>query len=145
MLSQTKTTVSTLIDPRENLKVKHSRTKCELVRVDCMYTIQFFMFKLQDVEDTDHMEWFPSVFPRNVRCVISAVTDSRSAVRLSDRFRTPPSVPLHVGELNVSARQEIVKRTLGKYNKVMFKVSHRSFTHSFILFPFLLILPNYLV
>ena len=91
------------------------------------------MFKLQDVEATNHMDWFPSVFPRNVRCVISAVTDSRSTLLLSDRYRTPPPAPLHVGELNVSARQEIVKRTLGKYNKVMFTVS-RSFTYSFILF-----------
>jgi len=63
------------------------------------------------------MEWFPSVFPHNVRCVVSTVTDSRSAVLLSDEHRTPPPVPLHVGELDESARQEIVKRTLGKYNK----------------------------
>lgn len=67
------------------------------------------------------MEWFPSVFPHNVRCVVSAVTDSRSAVLLSDEHRTPPPVPLHVGELDESARQEIVKRTLGKYNKVCVK------------------------
>lgn len=88
----------------------------------------FVSFKLADAEATSHMDWFPSVFPRNVRCVVSAVTDSRSALLLSDQYRTPPPVPLHVGELNESARQEIVKHTLGKYNKVLFKVTHFLFS-----------------
>lgn len=73
--------------------------------------------QLADAEAVKHMDWLPSVFPRNVRCVISAVTGSHSAVLLSSEHRTPSPVPLHVGELNESARQEIVKRTLGKYNK----------------------------
>ena len=68
------------------------------------------------------MDWFPSIFPRNVRCVISAVTDSRSAQILSGEQREPLVVPLHIGELDESARQEIVKHTLGKYNKVFFRV-----------------------
>ena len=89
----------------------------------------FVSFKLADAEATSHMDWFPSVFPRNVRCVVSAVTDSRSALLLSDpQYRTPPPVPLHVGELNESARQEIVQHTLGKYNKVLFKVTHSPFS-----------------
>ena len=64
------------------------------------------------------MDWLPSIFPRNVRCVISAVTDSRSAQILSSEQREPPVAQLHIGELDESARQEIVKHTLGKYNKV---------------------------
>lgn len=86
------------------------------------YTYCLFSLKLADAEDVKHMDWFPSVFPRNVRCVISAVTGSRSAVLLSSEHRTPPPVPLHVGELNESAREEIVKRNLGKYNKVVLKI-----------------------
>ena len=76
------------------------------------------------------MDWLPSSFPRNVRCVISAVTDSRSARILSGEQREPPVVPLHIGELDESARQEIVKHTLGKYNKVderfCFSVKYRT-------------------
>lgn len=81
----------------------------------------FFLIQLADAEGTDHMDWLPSSFPRNVRCVISAVTDSRSAEILSSERRKPPVVPVHIGELDVSARQEIVKHTLGKYNKVSFR------------------------
>lgn len=66
------------------------------------------------------MDWLPSIFPRNVRCVISAVTDGRSARILFGEQRTPHPVPLHLGDLDESARQEIVKHTLGKYNKVFF-------------------------
>ena len=81
----------------------------------------FFLKQLADAEETDHMDWLPSIFPGNVRCVISAVTDSRSARILSGEQREPPVVPLHIGELDESARQEIVKHTLGKYNKVFFR------------------------
>ena len=35
--------------------------------------------------------------------------------------REPPAAPLHIGELDESARQEIVKHTLGKYNKVFLR------------------------
>ncbi|KAJ7377292.1 hypothetical protein OS493_030104 [Desmophyllum pertusum] len=73
--------------------------------------------QLADAEATNHMDWLPNIFPRNVRCVTSAVTDSRSAIILSGKYRKPPPVPLHIGDLDVSARQEIVKHTLGKYNK----------------------------
>ena len=78
----------------------------------------FFLIQLADAEETDHMDWLPSIFPRNVRCVISTVTDSRSAQILSSEQRETPVIPLHIGELDESARQEIVKHTLGKYNKV---------------------------
>lgn len=74
-----------------------------------------------DAEATDHMDWLPSIFPRNVRCVISAVTDSRSVRILLSERREPPAAPLHIGELDESARQEIVKHTLGKYNKVFLR------------------------
>lgn len=93
------------------------------------YTYCLFPLKLADAEAVKHMDWLPSVFPRNVRCVISAVTGSHSAVLLSSEHRTPSPVPLHVGELNESARQEIVKRTLGKYNKVVLKI------HSSVIVP----------
>ena len=66
------------------------------------------------------MDWLPSSFPHNVRCVISAVTDSRSVILLSDEHRAPSPVRLPLRDLDTSARQEIVELKLGKYNKVLF-------------------------
>lgn len=66
------------------------------------------------------MDWLPSSFPHNVRCVISAVTDSRSVILLYDECRAPSPVPLHLPDLDTSVRQEIVEHKLGKYTKVLF-------------------------
>ena len=66
------------------------------------------------------MDWLPSSFPHNVRCVISAVTDSRSVILLSDERRVPSPVPLHLPDLDTFVRQEIVEHKLGEYKKVLF-------------------------
>lgn len=73
--------------------------------------------QLADVESQEHMDWLPSSFPHNVRCVISAVTDSRSVILLSDERRAPSPVPLHLPDLDTSVRQKIVERKLGEYKK----------------------------